>query len=582
MPTILRTPLLACSLLAAPACAVGDGGDGTAGGGTTHGSGPDASSSSAPTSTADAPTMPDATTDADSTTSSTGATGTTGTTDATGTTGATDTEEPALTCAELARQSAYPTAVCETAGVAVCAGVGPATSDCDHCCTKPITGSYWIDAGTHYPATGKGSYSTGVAPVMGSLFGVQEIDAYHRSVVHTQDEFTGWELRIGKGSQIYSIGTSRGQLIGAQVPDGVWIDRVLMTVAVSSAKNTAELPYFIHQAGTYQDADQGMTMPFWSPMLGAQDDAAASTYRTVVWPQQAHVYADIPWRSDLLLQQHIRDVGDGIIEITYVYTNYGEDTIDFIDLPWSGFARTALPNYAQSGADYGWTWVDITDWLAHNVANTTTAGWVALAETKTLESFALGIVYGKGPVNSAPGELVRYGPNGNEDLTVFESITGAKIEPGETFLSRYYLVVNKLSPGVHPYGNALADHVQRMTLAFGPGDSGLIDPCTLDAGTPACTFYTLDRPVAGARPILLLRDLATSGLLVSSDPYALSAKPYLGTSTGYLALLGWGVRVVDEAPAALGMVKLSTLIADPAQYPDPGKGLDVWVFPRSP
>jgi hypothetical protein len=570
---MLRPAALACSLLLA--CTGGAADDDTGAPPPPTTDAPSTSTTTATATATDDPTTAAATTDVEPTTTSP----TTG--DDPTTSSSTTGDPPPQTCAGLAAALGDPVAVCETGGVAICNGVGPATVDCDHCCSKPVSGSYWIDAGTHYPATGKGSYSTGLVPVMGSLLGVPEAEVYHRSLVHTQDEFTSWELRIGKGSQIYAIGTSRGQMIGQQVPDGVWIDRVLMTVAVASAKNSAEQPYFIHQAGTYKDADQGMTYPFWSPMFGVQDDVAAATYRTVVWPQQAHVYADIPWRSDVLLQQHVRDVGDGIVEITYVYTNYGEDTLDFIDLPWSGFARNAVPNYAESGADFGWTWAEIADWLDHIVPNTKTAGWVALAEQKALGSFALGIVYGRGPALSSPGQIVRYGPHSNEDLTVFESVPGATIAPGETYLHRYHLVFGRLSQGVHPYGNALAEHVQGLTLAFTPADVGLLDPCVLDPSTPACGFYTLDRPVPGARPVLLLRDLATDALLLSSDPYALSDKPYLGTSTGYLALLGWGVRVADDAPAALGMVKLSSLLPDPAQYPDPGKGLDVWVWPRA-
>lgn len=564
---VVSRVVLVTSLLALSGACPGGGGGGTSEGGSSSAStGPGGSTGPEPTSGV--------------TTTGSGTTGSTSATEASSTE-PTSTGAMPLSCAALAQMQGDPAGVCEVGGAASCGGLGPATLDCDHCCTKPVTGSYWIDAGTHYPATGKGSYSTGVAPVMGSLFGVPESAVYHRSLVHTQDEFTGWELRLGKGSQIYSIGTSRGQLIGAQVPDGVWIDRVLMTVAVAGAKNTAELPYFIHQAGTYMDAKQGMTAPFWSPMLGVQDDLAASTYRTLVWPQQAHVYAPIPWRSHVLLQQHVRDVGDGIVEITYVYTNFGEDTLDFIDLPWSGFARNALPHYAESGADFGWTWVAIANWLDHLIPFAQTAGWTAMVQTQAADSYALGVVFGPGPRASEPGQQVRYGPNGGEDLTVFESLPGATIGPGETYLFRYHLVFGRLSPSVHPYGNALAAHTGGVTLSFGLAETGLLDPCALAAETPACSFYTLDRPVAGARPLLLLRDKGTAGLVLSSDPYALSDKPYLGTSTEYLAFLGWGVRVADEGPAALGMVKLSTLVAEPTLYPDPSKGLDVWVFPRA-
>ncbi len=44
-----------------------------------------------------------------------------------------------VTCGELASQNGWASGLCETAGNANCGGVGPATSDCVHCCDADLT-----------------------------------------------------------------------------------------------------------------------------------------------------------------------------------------------------------------------------------------------------------------------------------------------------------------------------------------------------------------------------------------------------------------------------------------------------------
>lgn len=48
----------------------------------------------------------------------------------------TDGPPPGPSCGELAAAEGWPSAACEWDGNAACAGHGPATSDCDHCCSR--------------------------------------------------------------------------------------------------------------------------------------------------------------------------------------------------------------------------------------------------------------------------------------------------------------------------------------------------------------------------------------------------------------------------------------------------------------
>jgi hypothetical protein len=119
------------------------------------------------------------------------------------------------------------------------------------------------------------------------------------------------------------------------------------------------------------------------------------------------------------------------------------------------------------------------------------------------------------------------------------------------------------------------------TLSFDLLAAGSIEPCSQLPGLAHCEeFRTLDRPVAGAVPLFALRDLSDKHLLVSSDPYALGPKPFLGTSTEYVAFLGWGLK--GAAPPHPEMIQLSSVLTDPAGYPDPAQGSGAWVLPGVP
>src|SRR5262249_41195772 len=148
--------------------------------------------------------------------------------------------------------------------------------------------------------------------------------------------------------------------------------------------------------------------------------------------------------------------------------------------PWGGFTKTLLPYYAISQTNAGWTWASpaTADWSTNAVNDVTTNGWLAMVDSQTLDAFGLGIVFGQGPANALPNAIVRFGAQQGEDLSVVEGLPFySTIKPGETFLFRYYLIINRLSPGIHPFGNTAAPLVQWTTLTFTWAETNLIDPC---------------------------------------------------------------------------------------------------------
>lgn len=489
-------------------------------------------------------------------------------------------------CLDAAHARGWESARCaQTAGDCGEARVAASVA-CAFCCEWQSAATYWIVPDGGAAARSGGTFGHRIDSGHRVVLGLSEDEVHFMMLSHDDsDAAKTWQIGVGKGSQIYSIVTTYSELMGAQVDNGVWIDRVLQTVAVSGDKNTAAQPYFIHQAGTYVHPPAGVSQPFWSPMLGSEVDETAATLHTLVWPQQAHIYADIPWRSSLLLQQHVRDVGDGVVEIVYVYTNFGADTLDFIDFPWAGFAKMPVPTYAKSTADGGWVWATPGLWTDNQYPNTEGNGWFAMLRSQAADAMGLGVVYGKSAARSQASESARWGPQTGEDLTVLEALPGARVGAGESHFMRYYLVFGRLSPDIHPRGNELsAGSVDWGTLAFRLAEARPLDPCRFGAkeGLAACEFWTLDRPVGSALPLLLLRSKASGALVISTTPYALDPKPYLGTSTEYLAFLGWGIAASEAGAGAPGseFVKLGSVIDDRTLYPDPATGVDVWVVPR--
>ena len=378
----------------------------------------------------------------------------------------------------------------------------------------------------------------------------------------------------------YSILTTLGELIGEQTTDGVWVDRVLGgKLDISGRTSTFGVDLAIWQGGA--TAYGSFTKPLSSPMLGFRFDATNATFSTVVWPQSSYVHQDRTLSSELLVQQHVRDAGDGVVEITHVWTNYGTETFDTLYAPWAGLTKTLLANYAQSEPSGSYKWVTPVVSSSNVVPLKETNGWVGFCSTIGSNSPGLGVVFGKS-ASKTPAGVVQFGTVNNNDLTTLKALPTVTLGPGQTFFSRFYLVIGLL-PQIQAHGNQLAaGHVDWGTLSFAPAETESVDPCTDSEpqGFAQCGFYSLARPVPGAWPILLMRNLQTGKAFVSTTPYALSQTPDDGTTTRYLAFLGWGIRAVGDAPPASGYMKLGSYLTAPDLYPDPAKGRDVWVRTR--
>ncbi|NOU36802.1 MAG: hypothetical protein HOO88_08535 [Kiritimatiellaceae bacterium] len=398
----------------------------------------------------------------------------------------------------------------------------------------------------------------------------------NNAVPPVYDSMRSWDLRIGKGGQIYSLKGSFGEAIppqyrGLDIPTAYdrvvaygpyfapWVDEVFQTVFVDSTQNVTTDPYFHHQAGVYlvdtnADANGGGVVPFYSPYLGGLADISKRNYRIVSWPQQAHI--PTTFASDLICYTEYRDVGQGILEVNHLVYNFGCYTQSYINLPWGGVRHTSFGNYFISNPDGTMRPADSTETNFND-----TAGWALLCHGTGPSSDTIGIVFGKDadPLKSGQTAKSRWG-NGSPDIVTpsgtpedewrnyFRIMTVRKmrIKPGETFFGRYYLVFGRQDTVTNnligPYGLvANCDYSvssitigEAQTMNWYQAASGL--PTTAVNGSIIATTY--NKPVAGKKPLFVIENTLTGAISLTNNPYALSDKPYDGT-TKILGFLGY-------------------------------------------
>eukprot|EP01084_Bolivina_argentea_P176828 305934_1 len=158
-----------------------------------------------------------------------------------------------------------------------------------------------------------------------------------------------WTLRVSHGGGVYSYIGAYGEAIPPQNHEKApWIDEVWQNVAVDGSLNdfnTNNL-YYIHQAGTYQRTNELLTKPFYSPNLikYCNYNSINGQCSFISWGQQAHIPTS--FNSSLLYYTRYKDCGNGILEITTIFHNFGlskHDTYNYLNVPWGG-VRTSVFN----------------------------------------------------------------------------------------------------------------------------------------------------------------------------------------------------------------------------------------------
>ena len=436
--------------------------------------------------------------------------------------------------------------------------------------------------------------------------GFGESTVYQAALKHVQRQSgsvvprRSWELRLGKGGQIYSITSDFGEAVPPQYrPRGAepapWIDEVWQTVGVNRSLNdrTSDASrYYIHQAGTY--LGDGLSAPFYSPLLAA-GATADNGYSTVNWGQQAHIPSS--HRSHLLYYQKTRDVGGGIVEVTNVTYNFGDHVIDWLNAPWGGSRFSTLGTHVIANPDDPRTYTDRSGaTFASSVPEvlSATGGWVAFSQGTSPGHDALAIVTGHDTHLGEPfqwgASLWRHGAAGNtpgeRDYLVGTLIRRVAVQPGETFFSRYYMVVGSLGNVVDLIdANDLVAKADYGPIRFTEAGSSRTGWTIHDTGGAISLrkaaageedFFTYDQPVRGSKPLMLIED-AAGDEFITIDPYTLSGTPYDG-ATAYRSLLGYVLPgdKTNQDGGGISYTELASLFpADSAFFRDGASGMAV-------
>ena len=418
--------------------------------------------------------------------------------------------------------------------------------------------------------------------------GLDEKQVFHAQIQHDQDENNSFTLRIGKGGQIYSLRGPFGESVppsctGKGPSRSPWNDEVWQFVTVCSRYNgtnalkrngiipesaleaLTDLPYkstfFIHNSGAYIPDSQSI-QNLYCPMLAASPTKDQRAYRSLTWglvPQVRTIH-----RSPILYYNQVRDIGNGIIELSWVVHNFStrDDIVfDFLNAPWGGTRHTSLPHHAISLPDN--TLKPRSSFFtpekpAGTVSLRKTGGWKIASVSEDNDSSSLALVFGRDkhleeeqakakrgePYCQRGGGILRdflahypqlYNSiwkdwktrpeNSFRNYDVIEMIPNMTLRPGESIWYRSFLVVNQHDEA-NRIAQSLVDDIDYGLVEFSLSDTPRVPVYLVDnkvvenppAGTEPAT-YLFARPVPGSHPVFLMEDTTTGQEIISTDLY---------------------------------------------------------------
>ena len=418
--------------------------------------------------------------------------------------------------------------------------------------------------------------------------GLDERQVFHAQIQHDQNENNSFTLRIGKGGQVYSLRGPFGESVppsctGEGPSRSPWNDEVWQFGTVCSKYNglkaiqqsgdvpesTLEaitaIPYkstfFIHNSGAYVP-DSRTINNLYCPMLAASQTNDKRGYRSLTWglvPQVRTIH-----RSPVLYYNQVRDIGNGIIELTWVVHNFSprDDIVfDFLNAPWGGTRHTSLPYHAISSPDNTLKPRDAffpDTKPGGTISLRKTGGWKIASASKDEDSASLALVFGRDkhleeqqskaergePYSQRGGGVLRdflaHYPqlyngiwkdwetrpeNSFRNYDVIEMIPNLTLRPGESIWYRSFLVVNQRNDAA-ALAQSLVKDVDYGLLRFSTTDTPRVPVYLVDnrvvetaaAGTqPAVHLFS--RPVPGSHPVFLLEDTQTGHEIISTDLY---------------------------------------------------------------
>lgn len=356
---------------------------------------------------------------------------------------------------------------------------------------------------------------------------------------HPTNPDNSYELRLGKGGQIYSFLTSSGETVPPQYPaTAPWVDEVWQMVAVDGTLNMPDegKKYFIHQAGVYLKTPE-QTLPFYSPIIAEYYNSSDNSYTVVNWGQQAHTSDNLvsEYTSSLLYYTRYKNLGDGLIQVDLLMYNFGNDNMNFINIPWGGVRRSTYDHWFSSNTDH--TYQEETGvFTSYSKALSQTGGWAAFSSDVQGNAPSLALLMDNDEGTLRMGDA---GTIANRDYTVFEGIKfpGTDLGPGKAIRARNFYLLDSSIDAVKNkiitqtlenetfYGshNKTSAEVDGTAYAFEyQGNELVVTEVPLASGLPLKL-----RPYQNSQPLFLIKSTAGE-YRITSDLYTYSSLPYDG------------------------------------------------------
>jgi len=408
------------------------------------------------------------------------------------------------------------------------------------------------------------------------------------------DSSKNWELRVGKGGQIYSLKTDAlGETIPPQYrgSDGgqwaPWVDDVWQTISVYDKDGVPGESKFNHSAGVYLK-DPILTEPFYTPRLATEIDESNKSLYSMNWmqPSAKPLYnEDNP--SHIINLTKYKDLGDGVIEMTLGVYNFGSTEVyNYHNMPWGGVRRTALEynytanidqtTYTQMTGNFG-----VPDFATRTVFDTDqTGGWTTFCSENSGDyGQSMGVVFGKDEQleNTWQKNRIRQGytkltPESGEtdwrNYTVFTLNVRHYLNQGEGIWTRQYFVFGETRADVENKikSKNLVDNTLFEDMNITEDSVDLIGYQIINdngsfvidkSSTP--DFYLYSAPVSGTVPIfeIIKRD---NSRFVSWNPYKVGTHKMYDGLVKVVNLLGF------TSPTAVYADSLDSVFDGPFEH----------------
>ncbi|MDW5289687.1 T9SS type A sorting domain-containing protein [Formosa sp. PL04] len=381
---------------------------------------------------------------------------------------------------------------------------------------------------------------------------------------HPTDADKSYELRIGKGGQIYSFITSAGETIPPQWRNPAtysnpniapWVDEVWQIVGVDITQDDRQnnQKYFIHQAGVYLlDSEIPDQKPFYSPQIAEYYDSDNQEYTTVNWGQHAHTNDNLTagFTSSILYYTKYKNLGNGLIQVDNLLYNFGTDVIHHMNVPWGGIRTSTYGYWYVSDAENNFTLPDqVYNHDDYFAGTETTSGAMVFTNAENGNGSSLGIM-----VNNDDGttRIKNVGGTANRNYTLHTAIRNEiNLKFGDAIRIRNYFIVDGSVTDIQSqisnlnlqentffgFDNKTKKEVDETNYYFDTNGVAI----TAEETTANNGLNLTLQPHVNSYPLFLIKglnDANNTEYRITSDLYTFSKKPYDGI-TENIDLIGF-------------------------------------------